>query len=145
MKRLFLVALLLLVPTSAHARDSLQLVCTGIVMKPADGGERIALFFHFFESRAADGVSRDEYLSTIYQGQLFQGHYLNKGKDKMGAAIVLENAAHVRFDGKYTVDNKRGTAPYTMHVIGRINELPSEVKASYRAVDEILSCTDLSI
>ena len=142
--RVKLVFAFLLVPSLAHARDPLELVCSGVAMKPADGGEQIALFFHFFESRANDGTSRDEYLSTIYQGRLFKGHYLNK-HNKRNTAIVLKNAARVRFDGTYAVDNKQATGPYTIHIVGTIHMDPSDNKGNYRAVDETLPCTDISI
>jgi len=74
---LVMVLTMLGAPSVALARDHLELVCSGVVTSPKDGGERIPLFFHFFDSRASDGASRDHRLSTIYQGKMFQAHYLN--------------------------------------------------------------------
>jgi len=131
-------------PSVALARDHLELVCSGVVTSPKDGGERIPLFFHFFDSRASDGASRDQRLSTIYQGKMFQAHYLNKD-EKSDVAIVLKRAEQVRFKGAYAVDNKGGNGPFTLHVVGKINEAPSAKRPAYREVDEMIPCIDLSI
>jgi hypothetical protein len=131
------------VPSIALARDHLELVCSGVA-KAKDGGDRIPLFFHLFESRASDGSSRDEWLSTIYQGQLFQAHYLNKGS-AAPRPIELSHDGKTRFKGTYVFDNKVGTAPFTMHVVGKVNDDPSAAKKVYRDVDETLACVDLSI
>ncbi len=134
-------------PGVAAARDHAELVCSGVTTpKPNDGGDRIALFFHFFESRARGGVHRDEWLSTIYQGRMFQGHHLNKaGGPGSGGPIVLKQNTQIRFQGNYTVDYKGGTSPPTLHVVGKVNEDPAAKRATFRDIDETLTCVDLSI
>ena len=81
-----------------------------------DAGDKIPLFVHLFENRSADGVSRDETLSTIYQGALFQA----------------------------TRVNKSGTFS-TGKLSGEVNDQPSEQKPTFRAAAASLTCVDLSI
>ena len=126
----------------ALARDHLELVCSGVA-KPNDGGDRIPLFFHLFESRA-NGLSRAEDLSTIYQGHMFTARHLNKW-DGAKRTVALEHDGRVRFKGVYAFDNKNGNGPFTLHVVGKVNDDPSAKKAEYRDVDETLPCVDLSI
>jgi len=137
------ITVLLGAPTAALARDHLELVCSGVAAAK-DGGDRIPLFFHLFESRASDARSRDEWLSTIYQGQLFQAHHLNKGS-AAPRSVELSHDKQSRIKGTYVFDNKVGTAPFTLHVVGKVNDDPSAPKKVYRDVDETLACVDLSI
>jgi len=136
--KLGLVAALLLAPASvAHARDHAELVCTAVV-DIKDGGDRVPLFIHLFESRAAGGQHRDEVLSTVYQGQLFQGQHLNKsaGQERR-VPIVLSNKKRVRFRGTYSWSGMKLTLE------GKVFDDPDTKVA--RDVTAHLTCTDLSI
>src|SRR5207302_8028096 len=89
----------------AFARDHQELVCSAVA-KPKDNGDKIPLFIHFFENRSSDGQSRDETLSTVYQGKLFQAQRVNSTGDfSKDAAIVLKAGTAIRFRGKYTIEN----------------------------------------
>lgn len=137
MKLRLVVALLLASTSVAMARDHMELVCTAVV-DIKDGGDKVPLFIHLFESRAAGGMHRDELLSTIYQGQLFQGQHLNKsaGPEKR-VPIVLSAGKRVRFRGTYTWIGMRLTLE------GKVFDDPDTKDA--RNVTAKLTCTDLSI
>lgn len=126
----------------AFARDHLELVCAGLA-SPADGGEKMPVFIQFFESRARDGESRDETLSNIYQGHLFQGKRVNKtGSSSTNAALVLKEGKRVRFRGTYTLAGSGGS--YTLTLRGQLTDDPSARKVTYREVAVDLPCVDLS-
>jgi hypothetical protein len=126
----------------AHARDHLELVCTAVA-NAKDGGDKVPLFIHMFESRASDGESRDEVLSTIYQGTLFQATHLNKtGGFSTKVKITLVNAKATRFRGTYSLVS--GDKGYVLKLAGEVNDEPS-AKAGFRAVTATLTCVDLSI
>jgi len=127
----------------AYARDHAELVCAAVAA-PADDGDRLPLFIHFFEHRAADGESRDERLSTIYQGVLFQATRVNKtGELAVDAPIVLSARKRIRFRGTFTLDNSSGS--YVLTLKGTLNDDPSARKPSYREVAATIPCVDLSI
>src|SRR5450631_3066871 len=105
MKPLFALALLVAFTNVAHARDHMELVCSA-VGAPKDGGEKVALFVHMFEHRADDGTSRDEELSTIYQGKLFTAEHRNKtGNLSKDVKFSLANGKAIRFRGTYTLES----------------------------------------
>ena len=141
MMKALLAAAVLLAPTAAFARDSTQYVCSAVVAKPADKGEPLGLFVHFYEHRATDGESREEILDTVYQAKLFQGIHLNKD-DKAPVAIQLKAGTAKYFDGKYQLELKGGKA--TLHVVGKVIVDPTDAKSG-RAIDAKLPCVDLSI
>jgi hypothetical protein len=141
MKAALAVTLLLGFAHVAHARDHMELVCSA-VGDAKDGGDKIPLFIHMFESRASDGTSRDEVLSTIYQGVLFQATHLNKtGGFSTKVKISLDNGKTTRFRGTYSlVQAKNG---YALKLAGEVNDEPSAKE--FRSVTATLACTDLSI
>ena len=103
MKPILIAALMISGRGVAFARDHQELVCS-VVVQPKDGGEKMPVFIHFFEHRAADGTSREETLSNIYQGALFQATRLNSTADfSKNASIVLTSGTSIRFRGKYIV------------------------------------------
>jgi hypothetical protein len=117
-------------------------VCSAVA-DAKDGGDRIPLFIHFFESRSSDGESRDERLSTIYQGALFQATRVNKsGGSSKEAPIVLKSGTAIRFRGTYTVENASGH--YVVKLSGEVNDMPFAGK-EFRSVKAALTCVDLSI
>jgi hypothetical protein len=127
----------------AFARDHLELVCSAVA-SPADGGEQMPVFIHFFESRASDGESRDEVLSNIYQGRLFQGKRVNKSEPySTNAPIVLKDGKRVRFRGTYTLGGPPDA--HVMRLKGQLTDDPSARKVTYREVTVDLPCVDLSI
>jgi len=127
----------------AHARDHMELVCSA-VGDAKDGGDKVPLFIHMFESRASDGESREEVLSTIYQGVLFQASHINKtGNLSSGVKVSLEHGKGIRFRGKYTLASAKDG--YVLKLAGEVNDLPSEGNGSFRAVTATLKCVDLSI
>lgn len=127
----------------AIAADHLELVCSAVVT-PTDGGDKLPLFIHFFEARASDGESRNETLSSIYQGRIFQGKRLNKSGDfSTDAPIVLKAGKNVRFRGTYTL--ARSANQYTMKVRGKLTDDPSARKPTFRDVSAELACVELSI
>src|SRR4051812_13060223 len=102
-----LVAFAILSSGVADARDHQELVCAGVAPAPKGGGDQMPVFIHFFESRNKDGSSRDEVLSTIYQGKLFKSSSVNKaGNLAKDAAFALKAAAATHIKGKYTVEQK---------------------------------------
>ena len=140
---LLVVALVTASSNVAFARDHLELVCSAVA-SPADGGEKMPVFIHFFESRASDGESRNEVLSNIYQGRLFQGKHLNKSEPySTDAPIVLKDGKRVRFRGTYTLVGPPDA--YTMKIKGQLTDDPSARKVTYREVAVDLPCVDLSI
>lgn len=137
MKLRLAAGLLLVTASVAHARDHTELVCAAVI-DAKDGGDKVPLFVHFFESRAADGQSRNEVLSTVYQGQLFQGRHLNKSADpESRVPIVLGAKKRVRFRGMYTWTGTKLTLE------GKVFDDPA--KKAARDVTAELICTDLSI
>jgi hypothetical protein len=143
MKPLLACALLIAFTHVAHARDHLELVCAA-VSDAKDGGEKVPLFVRMFEHRADDGQSRDEELSTIYQGALFQASHRNKTGDfSKGVKISLTNAKAIRFRGTYTLESAGDG--YALKLTGEVNEDPFARKAEFRAVTATLPCVDLSI
>jgi hypothetical protein len=119
----------------------MELVCTAVA-DPKDGGDKIPLFIHMFESRAADGESRDEVLSTIYQGVLFQADHVNKtGGFSTKVKISLDNGKKTRFRGTYSL--VQAGNGYALKVAGEVNDEPSGKE--FRAVTATLKCIDLSI
>jgi len=106
MKALLVAASILGSAHFADARDHMELVCSAVA-NSKDGGDKIPLFIHMFESRASDGVNRDEMLSTIYQGVLFQATHVNKtGGFSSKVKITLVNGKSVRFRGTYSLVQK---------------------------------------
>lgn len=143
MKSLVVVALVVGSGSVAFARDHLELVCSAVV-DAKDGGERVPLFVHLFEHRSADGVSRDETLSNIYQGKLFQATRINKSGDfSANAPIVLTSGKAIRFRGKYTLAPADDT--YMLMLDGVLAEDPFARKPMFREVTATLTCVDLSI
>lgn len=145
MSRTLLLVVAVVVGSSevAFARDHLELVCSAVA-SPADGGEKMPVFVHFFESRAKDGESRDEVLSSVYQGRLFQGRHVNKAAgSSTNAPIVLKTGKRVRFRGTYTLVGP--PKAYVLSLKGQLTDDPSARKVTYREVALDLPCVDLSI
>jgi opacity protein-like surface antigen len=141
MKALLVAAAVLGFSHVAHARDHMELVCSA-VGDAKDGGDKIPLFIHMFESRASDGTSRDEVLSTIYQGVLFQASHLNKtGGFSTKVKISLDNGKATRFRGTYSL--VQAGNGYALKLAGEVNDEPSAKE--FRAVTATLKCVDLSI
>jgi hypothetical protein len=141
MKALLVAAAVLGFSHVAHARDHMELVCSA-VGDPKDGGDKIPLFIHMFESRASDGESRDEVLSTIYQGVLFQATHLNKtGGFSTKVKISLDNGKTTRFRGTYSL--VQAGNGYALKLAGEVKDEPSAKEV--RAVTATLKCVDLSI
>jgi hypothetical protein len=127
----------------AFARDHMELVCTAVT-DAKDGGDKIPLFIHLFESRSSNGVDRDEMLSTIYQGKHFQATRVNKsGTFSKDAPIVLKLGTTIRFRGKYTIDQVG--SDYVLKLNGEVNDDPPARKATFRTAAATLTCVDLSI
>ena len=140
--RLALAFGLVLLASPAFARDHQELVCSGIAEPP--DVERMPIFIHFFESRAKDGESRDEHLSSVYQGKLFQAARVNKtGNPSKDAPIVLKSGKQVRFNGKYTLEQIGDT--WTMKLVGKLTADPSAKKVELTEITVSLPCVDLSI
>jgi len=143
MKPVFALALMIAFTNVAHARDHLELVCAA-VGDAVDGGEKVPLFVRMFEHRADDGVSRDEELSTIYQGVMFEASHRNKTGDlSKGVKFSLNNGKAIRFRGTYTLEGSGDG--YALKLSGEVNEDPSAKKAAFRKVTATLPCVDLSI
>jgi hypothetical protein len=143
MKPLLALAVLVAFSNVAHARDHLELVCSAVA-DVKDGGDKEPLFIHMFENRASDGTSRDEMLSTIYQGVLFQGTHLNKtGAFSNNVKISLTSGKAIRFRGTYSLVSAGNG--YSIKLVGEANDDPSAGNGSFRAVKATLPCVDLSI
>ena len=127
----------------AFARDHMELVCTAVAVA-TDSGDKISLFIHLFENRSSDGRSRDETLSTIYQGKLFQAARVNRsGGLSTDAAIVLKSGSEIRFRGTYTLVSAGDG--YVLKLKGEVNDDPRAKKPAFRAAAASLTCADLSI
>jgi len=143
MKALLAAASILGSAHLAHARDHMELVCSAVA-DAKDGGDKIPLFIHMFESRASDGMNRDEMLSTIYQGVLFQATHVNKtGRFSSKVKISLDHGKTTRFRGTYSLVQKGDG--YALKLEGEVNDDPPAKKAEFRAASATLSCVDLSI
>jgi hypothetical protein len=141
MKAALAVMLLLGSAHLAHARDHMELVCSAVA-DSKDGGDKIPLFIHMFENRASDGTSREETLSTIYQGALFQATHLNKtGGFSTKVKVTLVNGKAIRFRGTYSLVQKGER--YGLKLDGEVNDDPSAKE--FRKVSATLECKDLSI
>ena len=121
----------------------MELACSAVA-EAKDGGEKMPLFIHLLDSRSSDGASRDETLSNIYQGKLFQATHVNKSAGFSKAApIVLKAGKAIRFRGTYTIEKASGE--YQLKLTGELNDDPSTRKAAYRDVAATLTCVNLSI
>ena len=143
MKALLAAALILGSAHLAHARDHMELICSAVA-DAKDGGDKIPLFIHMFESRASDGTNRDEMLSTIYQGVLFQATHVNKtGGFSSKVKISLDHGKTTRFRGTYSLVQKG--EGYALKLDGEVNDDPSARKPEFRAATGTLPCVDLSV
>jgi hypothetical protein len=130
--------------TVAFARDHMELVCA-TVAEAKGGGDKVPLFIQMFENRAADGTSRDETLSTVYQGKLFQATRVNRsGGFSKDAPLVLSSGKAIRFRGTYTLLHTASGA-YALKLVGKVNEDPPARAVTFREVTATLPCVDLSI
>jgi len=134
---------------SALARDSQELVCSGSAKLLYQDGtsEKLPFFVSLLDSRAEDGMARNQTLSTVYQGDLFQGHYLNVlGGNPKNAPIELRNPAHpeqVLLKGQYTLVETSGS--YAIYLSGLATDDPSHTAdPEFGSVTAKLPCVDIS-
>jgi hypothetical protein len=128
---------------TAAAGDALKLVCSALV-RPTDGGSQLGVFVHFIEHRASDGASRDEHVSTIYQGTLFTAKTRNKsGAPANQTPVAMTAGKRTVYRGTYSLvqDHKAGT--WMMHLAGSFDENPTG-KPVKRPIDVDLPCVDIS-
>lgn len=125
----------------ADARDSLKLVCSALV-RPTDGYDQLGLFVHFIDSRAPDGTSRIEWVSTIYQGTLYKAKTLNKS-DAPSPRFTVALTAGKRTVYRGTYSLRQTASGFTIHLTGTFNEDPTG-KPMNRPIDADLPCVDIS-
>jgi hypothetical protein len=140
---LFVFALLAASSQVAFARDHQELVCSGIA-KAQGSGDSLPVFIHYLDSRASDGKSRDQVLSTVYQRSLYQGVYLNKaGGLPTQAPIALVANKLTRFRGTFSIAALGET--YKLKLTGKLTDDPADPRAKPSEVSVELPCVDLSI
>lgn len=127
--------MLLLVPTLAHARDSGIMMCAGV-----DHSDRerdfISMWFRVLDSRAADGHSRIETLSTHRGDLVYRGDAIGQANQ-----IRIANGKRVLFEGRYEVDFPSAT----LHLVGKYDDTAYDEKHHLHDTDITLRCVDISI
>jgi hypothetical protein len=133
----------------ALARDGVHLSCSGFMTGPQHDPDNYGIVVDFMEGRASDGESRNETLSMIWAGDLYQATRLNKS-DVMGSLskIILTSKDQKKtlfFKGTYQLLPAAGAqADSKMELKGVLNETPYEKTASNSKVATVLTCVDLS-
>lgn len=131
---------------TAFARDSAHLICAGY-LAATPGPDNYGFAVQFDESRADDGESRNEMLSTVWAGKLYQGVRLNSNDDfgKNGtilmAAMAGKNA--IFYKGTYNIIQNSKNYRYKLKLKGQLNTNPADV-LSVQNVSTTLNCKDIS-
>lgn len=147
-KILVAVASIAAASTPAFARDSKHLICAGyMAAQPASDNYGIAV--QFDEHRASDGESRDEMLSTVWAGNLYQGTRLNKGDGlgKNGSIVMAskENSKNVFYEGTYSLVDGGTAGKYKMRLNGKLNLDPESSSINEgENISTTLNCVDIS-
>lgn len=142
-KFLACLVVLLGISGSAFARDSSHLVCTGFV---GEDGDKYGIAILFDDTRASDGESRNETLSTVWAGELYQGVRVNSDDLGRKGPITMthkERSEQVFFSGEYELIQTRSGA-YRLGINGEINLSPTTETSSSIPVATTLKCTDIS-
>ena len=135
----------------ALARDSAHLICAGY-LAAAPGLDNYGFAVQFDESRADDGESRNEMLSTVWVGKLYQGVRFNSNDDFGKNGTILMVAAvgtnTFFFNGTYNIIQSGNSSSsknyrYKMKLKGKLNTNPADV-LSVQNVSTTLNCMDIS-
>jgi hypothetical protein len=133
---LLILSLALSAATPALARDSSHTSCSGYLPLVNAADPKIGLAFQIDNSRSSTGNGRDEIVSVVYQGVLFQG------KAKADNQIVLKQVGHperVLFKGTYSTDGG------ALEISGQLSQDPSDPAFGFSPTQAELPCIDLSI
>lgn len=148
MKTLFILFTLALTSIPALARDSSHLICAGF-MAATPGSDNYGFAVQFDESRAESGESRNEMLSTVWAGKLYQGVRLNNnddfGKNGTISMAAANSTSEIFFKGSYELIQSRASKsyPYKLKLKGQMNLSPSDA-LSLQQVSTTLNCLDIS-
>jgi len=131
---------------TALARDSSRFVCSGITdLRDGDAVSKLGISIDFFDSRFGKGGDARKYvLSSIYQGKLFQGWWIDRSANFGQGTVTLKNGRSRLYEGSFKLERQKDGDSYMMSIDGKITDDPSSggkllpVKAS-------LPCVDLSV
>jgi hypothetical protein len=129
--------------SAAFARDSSRFVCSGFAELGADSSDKMGISIDFFDSRAGGGNGRKYVLSSIYQGNLFQGTIIDKSEEFARGKVALKHSRSELFVGNFKLEKQQDDT-YTMSLDGKINNDPGSSKTLYPAKAK-LPCVDLSL
>jgi hypothetical protein len=134
----------LCVSSTAYAKDSAHIVCSGIAAFDYKGNpEKIGVFIYFLDVRAEGGNARKYTLSSIRQSKLFQGSMIDRSAESFQGNVVLKNAQSEFYVGSFKLERGQDDN-YTMSLDGKINDDPTARKTLY-PIRAKLPCVDLSI
>jgi hypothetical protein len=137
-------SLRLCVSGAALAKDSAQIVCSGIASFDYRGNpEKIGIFIYFLDVRAEGGKARKYTLFSIRQSKLFQGSVIDRSVDSFQGKIALRNVQREFYVGSFKLERGQDDN-YTMSLDGKINDDPAGRKTLY-PIKAKLPCVDLSI
>jgi hypothetical protein len=138
--------LLLVLTGSALARDSAHYVCTGFIGEKSD---KYGIAIQFDEHRGHDGASRDEMLSAVWAGTLYQGIRNNQNDDfgQNGKIAMIDSAKETFFKGKYNLVSKvksDGDSAWDLQLDGIFDLSPDGSESTPVKTSVLLSCIDIS-
>jgi hypothetical protein len=128
---------------SANAADSFRAVCSGFA-ELQDGGAtaKMGVSIDFVDVRS--GSSNRKYtVSSIYQGQLFQGTIIDRSGNGYQGKITLRNSSRHFFVGSFKLDADQSQT-YNMVIDGKLNQDPSSGNGLLPA-KATLPCVNLSL
>lgn len=145
MKIALVLSLLCAVP--AVARDSSHLICAGY-MTAEPGPDNYGFAVQFDESRARDGESRLEVLSTVWAGNLYQGRRINSnhGFGENGTVVMTgkANANETLYNGSYNIIKDAKTGDYQLELKGDFNTTPGNSLPPVEQISTTLNCVNIS-
>ncbi|HVJ65400.1 MAG TPA: hypothetical protein VM901_09105 [Bdellovibrionota bacterium] len=135
----------------AHARDSSHFSCAGFLDSAAESGpDNYGFAVQLDESRGPvievgdESIqTRDELLSVVWAGSLYQGRVRKNEEATFGEGRTkLENATTKKFffAGTYALDVKKGT----LKLEGGVNLSPNDKDSEVQKISTTLKCVDLS-
>ena len=123
------------------ARDSMHLVCAGFMeQEPGPSNYGISVIFDEYRS---DGSIRNESLSSVFAGNLYQGINIDSDWGEKQSITIASKAdsKYIFFKGQYQViSNTNGK--YELTLVGQMNLEPDG--SAGEDISTTLGCVDIS-
>ena len=130
---------------TALARDSSRQVCSGIAdLRDGDAVSKLGISIDFFDSRFGKGDARRYVLSSIYQGKLWQGAWIDRSANFAQGTVTLKNGRSRLYEGSFKLERQKDGDSYVMSIEGKITDDP-ESGGKLLPVKASLPCVDLSV